>query len=159
MIQRDALRGGVMEPTPRVGQRLAAARLQRGLSQGTVARRAGIAPSYLSRIENSKLQPSFRTVFRVVRAMHVPFEEIAGVEPGARHPKGACPISHSGHCMLDLIHSEFEVAHEPEAEAFTPRQIRLLRRFAAWMRTVPQDRQRAMEILLDELGRAGRPGG
>lgn len=142
-----------MESTPEVGRRLAAARLQRGLSQGTVARLAGIAPSYLSRIENNKLQPSFRAVVRVARAMRVPFDEIAGIEPDVAQLPGACPVSNSGRCLLDLIHGEAEVAHGLPDEAYTPRQVRMLRRFARWIHGVAPDRQRAMEILLEELTR------
>jgi DNA-binding XRE family transcriptional regulator len=135
---------------PKVGQRLAAARLQRSLSQGTVARRAGIAPSYLSRIENDKVQPTFRTVSRVARAMQLSFSELAGGE--ANLDGRVCPVSRSGHCLLDLIHSD--VGKDKDPEGFTTRQVRLLRRFAAWVQTVPADRQRAMEVLLDDLTRA-----
>jgi transcriptional regulator with XRE-family HTH domain len=135
---------------PKVGQRLAAARLQRGLSQGTVARRAGIAPSYLSRIENNKVQPTFRTVSRVTQAMQVSFTEIAGAEPDSSGR--VCPVSTSGQCLLDLIHSD--IAKGKDVDGFTTRQVRLLRRFAAWIQTVPVDRQRAMEILLEDLTRA-----
>lgn len=140
---------------PDVGQRLAAARLNRGLSQGTVSRLAGLAPSYLSRIENGKVQPTFRTVLRVAGAMKVAPEEILGPDP-ATHDHGSCPISASGRCMLDLIRSEAQVARIASGEVYTPREIRLLQRLARWMDGATAERLRAMEILLDEMTRGAK---
>jgi len=141
---------------PDVGSRLAAARRRRGLSQGTVARLAGLAPSYLSRIETSKVQPTFRTVLRVAGALKVSPEEIVGPGPLSQDD-GACPISTSGRCMLDLIRSPAQVARMVSGEVYTPRAIRLFQRLADWMQGAGPDRLRAMEVLLDEMLR-GRPG-
>lgn len=138
---------------PDVGQRLHSARLQRGLSQGTVARRAGIAPSYLSRVENGKIQPTFRTLLRIVRALRADMDEIVSLEQPESERGGACPVTESGHCLLDLIHSETETRRGVRGESYTPREIRLLRRLAMWMRTVRPDRLRAMEVLLEDLMR------
>lgn len=135
-----------------VGHRLRSARLQRGLSQGTVARRAGIAPSYLSRVETESVQPTFRTVLRIQQALKADVVELLGQEPEQRD--GACPVSTSGHCMLDLVRSETDALRAADGEYYTPREIRLLRRLAAWMKAVRPDRLRAMEILLEDLRKA-----
>jgi transcriptional regulator with XRE-family HTH domain len=129
-----------------VGQRLAAGRLQRGLAQGVVAERAGLAPSYLSRIESGKIRPTFATVMRIVDALGAELSEIVGPESGSsrRHP---CPITDKGQCLLDLI------APKADSEHYTPREIRLLRRFAAWLKRVEPNRVRAIEVLLDDLMR------
>lgn len=134
---------------PKIGRRLASARLRRGLSQGTVARLAGIAPSYLSRIENGKVQPTVPTVLKVARAARAGFEEILGGDGSV--PTGACPISVSGNCMLDLIRSDAEVGRIASGETYSPRELRLLKRLAVWMKSAKPDRLRAMEILLDDL--------
>ncbi len=136
--------------SPNIGRRLCAARLRRGLSQGTVARLAGIGASYVSRIETGKIQPSFRTVVRLQRAIKADLEELAGPQPDRRH-RGLCPISSRGSCLLDLIRPEMDAEHKPRSESYTPRQIRLLRSMAHWVRTAPADRLRAMEILLKDL--------
>jgi transcriptional regulator with XRE-family HTH domain len=133
-----------------IGRRLRSARLQRGLSQGTVARRAGIAPSYLSRVETESVQPTFRTVLRIHHALRADVAELLGQEQDER--EGACPVSASGHCMLDLVRSESDASRLAD-EYYTPREIRLLRRMAAWMKSVKQDRLRAMEVLFEDLGR------
>jgi transcriptional regulator with XRE-family HTH domain len=132
---------------PDIGRRLCAARVRRGLSQGTVARMAGIGSSYLSRIENGRIQPSFRTVVRVQRAINADLDELAGPEPDRRR-RGPCPITGSGSCLLDLIR-----AADAKGESYTPRQVRLLRSVASWARRAPPDRLRAMEILVEDLSR------
>jgi len=135
---------------PEVGSRLRTLRLLRGFSQGTVARRAEIAPSYLSRIETGKVQPTFRTVLRVLRALRAQIEEIVDTtqQEGRR---GGCPVSHDGSCLLGLIRPEAQVA--VGGDFYSPREIRLLRRMAEWLRRMQPDRLRAMEILLDDLTR------
>ena len=52
-----------MAPPFEIGKRLGTVRAQRGLSQGTVSRLAGLAPSYLSKIENGRIQPTFPTLY------------------------------------------------------------------------------------------------
>jgi len=138
-----------VEPLPEVGRRLSAARLRRGLSQGQIAMRAGVATSYLSRVENGKIQPSFRTVMRIQRALGVGFEEIAGPDPPKKR-NGPCPVSKKGRCLLDLIRSEALVRHAAE-EAYSPREVRLLRKVATWLKISPSDRVRALETLVDDL--------
>lgn len=139
-------------PVSELGRRLASARLWRGLSQGTVARRAGIAPSYLSRIENGKVQPTFRTVLRVQRALRVDLREILACEKaGGPGWRGACPISRTGVCLLESIRPEREALRDKSGECYTPREIRLVRQLACWIKTVNPDRLRAMEVLMEDL--------
>jgi transcriptional regulator with XRE-family HTH domain len=134
---------------PEVGRRLAAARLRRGLSQGTVARQAGIAPSYLSRLETGRVHPTFRTVVRVARTLRVDLDElVAG--PSERFSRGACPVTREGLCVLDLIQAESH-ARRPGEEAFYPRHVKLLRRLADWMQDASSERLRAIEIVLEEF--------
>jgi len=139
---------------PDIGQRLAAARMRRGLSQGTVARLSGIAPSYLSRIETGKVHPTFRTVQNIAGSLKVSLDEVIGPTPSHDHSDGRCPISTTGACMLDLIRSEVQVSRVASGEVYTPREVRLLQRLATWMKTVGPERLRAMEILLDDLMRS-----
>ena len=135
-------------PAPaNIGQRLSAARLQRGLAQTTVAQAAGLAPSYLSRIENGKVHPTYRTVMQIVEALGAGLEEIAGPLT-AKQRRGPCPVTAKGQCLLDLIHA---VADD---QRYTPREIRLLRRFGSWLKQAEPGRIRAMELILDDLTHA-----
>lgn len=131
-----------------VGRRLGSARLQRGLAQGVVARRAGIAPSYLSRIENAKVQPTFRTVMRIVDVLKADLSEIVQPDDARKKRRGPCPVTTKGHCLLDVIRPEADPEH------YTARQVKLLRLLGDWVQTATPDRLRAMEILLDDLMRA-----
>jgi len=136
---------------PDVGRRLNAARLRRGLSQGTVARRAGIAASYLSRVENGKIQPTFRMVLRIAEAMRADFSEIVGPTKPGNKRAGICPVTDHGRCLLDSIRAETAPDGADEGDSYTPRQVRLLRRLALWMHRADASRLRAMEILLEDL--------
>lgn len=129
---------------PEVGQRLAAARLQRGLAQNEVARRAGLAASYLSRIETGKVHPTIGTVMQVARAMGADLGEVLG-RGEASATRGPCPVTHRGQCLLDLISPMKSEGH------FTAREVRLIRRFASWVEGASATRLRAMEVLLEDL--------
>ena len=146
-----------MKRQPKIGQRLAAARLQRGRTQAEIARSAGIAPSYLSRVETGKIQPTFRTLNRIVSAMGMHFDELEALETKGHAHGVKCPISEQGDCMLDMIHAGGELAPLSAAESYTPRQVKLLRRFAHWLRSAPADRIYALEIMLEDLERATLP--
>jgi len=128
-----------------IGQRLAAGRLRRGLAQAEVARSASLAPSYLSRVESGKIRPTFATVMRIVNALGADLAEIVGPTIPKGRRKGACPVTAGGRCLLDMIGSEADRDH------YSPREIRLLRRFAAWIKQVEPNRVRAAELLLGDL--------
>lgn len=130
-----------------IGQRLAAARLRRGLTQASVAERASLAASYLSRIENGKVHPTYRTITQILQALGADLHEIEGPQATSKRA-GPCPITEKGQCLLDLVHAG------AGPERYTPREIRLLRRFGLWLKSVEPSRVRAMEVILDDLTRA-----
>lgn len=134
--------------TPGIGQRLMAARLQRGLSQSDVARDAGLAPSYLSRIENGRIQPAFRTVMQIAAVLRAGLSELADGPSSGGSLRGPCPVTARGKCLLDLI------AAEADPEHYSPREVRLIRTFASWLKESSPERVRAIEVLLDDLTRA-----
>jgi len=131
-----------------VGRRLAAERQRKGVTQATVARRAGLAAEYLSRIETGRVQPTFRTVLRVAEALDVGLDRI--VCPSTPRQPDPCPVS-GGACMLELVRSEAVIRRGERGASFTPKELRLLRRVADWIRTAPRDRVRALEILMEDL--------
>ena len=139
-----------------IGRRLAHARLRRGLSQGTVARLAGLDPSYISRIETGKVDPTWHTLNRVARALQTSMVEIAAESPVSEAARGPCPITTLGDCLMDRVRSESTVDRSLRDDTFTPRQVKILREFATWLRSVPPGGQHAVEILLAELARGGR---
>jgi transcriptional regulator with XRE-family HTH domain len=130
-----------------VGRRIVASRVQRGLTQAVVSRRAGIAPSYLSRIETGRVHPTVGTALRIAAALRMSLDELLGSTAVPDHR--TCPVSRSGRCLMDLIATG--VDSDPDPERFTPRQIRLLRRFAALVQEGSPHLLRALEVLVAEV--------
>jgi len=135
-----------------LGRRLASARLRRGLSQVLVARRCGLAPSYLSRIETGRIHPTIPTVLRIVRALPTTLGEILGPEP-EEFGERTCPVTED-RCLLELVRADSTLRGEERERCFTVREVRLLRDIAEWIRRVPPDRVKALETLVGELRRA-----
>jgi transcriptional regulator with XRE-family HTH domain len=134
-----------------VGARLAALRAQRGVSQGMVARHAEIAPSYLSRIETGRVQPSLPMLMRILDALHADLTDLRSPGGEKRPPTAACPVSGRGVCLLELVRREAEVARAEGREVYSIREVHLLHDLAAWMRKAAPERVRAIEMLIGEL--------
>jgi transcriptional regulator with XRE-family HTH domain len=139
---------------PDLGQRLAATRLQSGLSQNAVAHRAGLAASYLSRIETGKIQPTVPTANKIATALRVPLGELLGPRPPSHKAQG-CPVSAQGTCLLDLIDPKWEFKSQGRGERYSARQIRLMRRFTALVREGQPELMKGFELLVGSLLEAG----
>ena len=136
---------------PDFGQRIAAFRKQQGLSQGIISQRTGIDPSYLSRLEKGRVHPTVRTALRIAEALRVSLDEILGPSPPEKRNK-SCPVSISGSCLLDLLDTGPVPGNESsDRERYTPRQIRLLRRFNNLIHGSPPDLFKALEVLVQEM--------
>jgi transcriptional regulator with XRE-family HTH domain len=108
-----------------IGTRLLQLRNQKGLSQRQLSQRCGLASSYLSRIENRRLEPRPRTLRRIAAALGVPVSELFEERPGGE--KQTCAITASGRCIMELLRSGRGRASRACAEGYTPRQLQLLR--------------------------------
>lgn len=133
-----------------VGRRIAARRNQQGLSQGTVSRRSGLDPSYLSRIENGKVHPTVRTAMRIADALRISLEDLLGPSPPSRRDR-PCPVSASGSCLMDLIESGPEGPVRKEGERYSLRQIRLLRLFTQVLQQNDPSALKAFETLFNRV--------
>lgn len=111
-----------------IGTRILQARSQRNISQIELARRTGLAGSYLSRIENRKIDPGPRTLKKIAEGLGLPLAELfrEGPEAAALHQ---CVVSMSGNCIMDSMRSRKNKRRKPQpgAENYTPRQLQLLR--------------------------------
>lgn len=89
-----------------VGKALLRIRRQRRMTQREVGRKARLAPSYLSRIENGRVQPTTATLTRLAGALRVkPSAIFAADEQGVDSFTHRCPVSSSGACIGEQIRS------------------------------------------------------
>lgn len=133
-----------------VGRRIAARRRERGYSQATVARRSGIDPSYLSRIETGRVQPSVRMALRIATALRMSLDDVLGPSPAEK--KGQpCPVSLNGRCLLDLIDATTGEADGHGPERYSARQLRMLRRFSALLQRGSPTLLRALDAMMVEM--------
>jgi transcriptional regulator with XRE-family HTH domain len=133
-----------------IGKRIAATRAQRGLSQGLVARRAGTDPSYLSRIETGKVHPTVRTALRIAAARRISLDDLHGPSPADAQGR-ECPVSPSGHCLMDLIDTHAPDGISADPNKYTPRQLRMLSRFSHIVRDADRSLVRSLEVLLEQI--------
>ena len=111
-----------------IGTRILQARTQKNLSQTQLSQRTGMAGSYLSRIENRKIEPGPRTLKRIADALGIPLSELfrEGVAAPSLHQ---CVVTMSGNCIMETMRSRKNKRRPPQpgAENYTSRQLQLLR--------------------------------
>ncbi len=141
---------------PDLGQRIAAHRSQLGLSQTAVAKRAGFAASYLSRIENGKVYPTMPTAQKIATALRVPLSELLEPTPPQRKYQH-CPVTAKGMCLIGLIDPKWGFSSRGRAERYSPRQIRLMRRFTALVREGSPELLKSLEVVVGGLLEPDKP--
>jgi transcriptional regulator with XRE-family HTH domain len=134
------------------GRHLVGVRRSRGLSQASIARLAGVAPSYLSRIETGKVNPTVDTAARIAAAVRTSLDDLV-LGPRGRDRRGACAVSRTGACMLDLARPEVGPVPLPGQEGYTPRQLKLIRKVTALVEAGSPDLLKALEVLVGQLSR------
>lgn len=135
---------------PDLAKRLTATRIQSGLSQRDVAHRAGLAASYLSRIEAGRIQPTVPTANKIAAALNLSLSELLAPRPHNLAKRG-CPVSGNGTCLLDLLDPKWEFQPKGSGEGYSPGQLRLLRRFAALLREASPELTKGLELLVGSL--------
>ena len=108
-----------------IGTRLLQIRNHKGMSQRQLSQRCGLAGSYLSRIENRRLEPRPKTLRRIAAALGITVSELFEERPGGGEQ--TCAITASGRCIMESLHSGRGRVSRARAEGYTPRQLQLLR--------------------------------
>ena len=109
-----------------LGTRIMQLRTQKGMTQRQLSGRSGIAGSYLSRIENRRLEPRPKTLRKIAEALGVPMAEFFQERPGGMKTQ-QCVITTSGNCVMDLLRAGRSRVPQPGRESYSPRQLQLLR--------------------------------
>ena len=133
-----------------IGTRIIQLRNQKGFTQEQLSARTGLAPSYLSRIENRHIEPRPNTLRRIAVALEVPMSEIFQERP-AQLGTLQCVITSSGHCVMDMLRSSHgKPRHSPE-ESYTPHQLHLLRMSNYLIQTADKRLLDTLDVLLAAL--------
>ncbi len=132
-----------------IGTRIIQVRNQKNMSQRQLSERSGIASSYLSRVENRRVEPQPKTLRRIAEALGVPISELFGERLGAAMlPQ--CSISVSGRCISELLQSGRRKL-PPGTESYSPRQLQLLRMAAYLIQTGDHRLLDTLDVLLAAL--------
>lgn len=139
-----------------IGTRIIQIRNQKNLTQSLVSQKSGIAASYLSRVENRRLEPGPKTLRRIALALGVPVSQLFEEGPQAFH-QSRCLITVSGHCIMELLRSARGKAPRAIAESYTPHQLQLLRMANYLIQSGESRVLNALDVLLNAL--LASPGG
>jgi hypothetical protein len=71
------------------------------------------------------------------------------------HKTQGCPVSAQGSCLLDLIDPKWEFQSQGRGERYSPRQVRLMRRFTALVREGQPELMKGFELLVGSLLEVG----
>lgn len=110
-----------------VGKALLRVRLSKGMTQREVGEAAGFAVSYISRIENNRVQPTMRTLSRLAEALDTPVSGIFTIGEGACTPVHKCPVSASGDCIGDSVRSGLGRRPKGKHVPYGEEELRLLK--------------------------------
>jgi transcriptional regulator with XRE-family HTH domain len=138
-----------------IGTRIIQIRNHKGISQRQLSERSGIASSYLSRVENRRVEPQPKTLRRIAEALGVPVSELFDERPAATAVP-QCSISVSGRCISELLTSGRRKLPPPGIESYSPRQLQLLRMSAYLIQTADSRLLDTLEMLLGALLGASR---
>jgi transcriptional regulator with XRE-family HTH domain len=133
-----------------IGSRIIQIRNQKNLTQRQVSERSGIATSYLSRVENRRLEPRPTTLHRIADAMGVPLSQLFE-EGSAASQSSQCVITLSGNCIMDMMRSERGKAPRGTSESYTPHQLQLLRMANYLIQSGDNRVLDALDVLLNSL--------
>lgn len=133
-----------------IGTRIIQIRNEKNLTQQELSRRSGIASSYLSRVENRRLEPQPRTLRRIADALGVPVTDLFQEGPAALKTF-QCAITVSGNCIMEMLRSARGKAARPEAENYSPHQLQLLRMANYLIQSGDSRLLDALDLLLNAL--------
>jgi transcriptional regulator with XRE-family HTH domain len=133
-----------------IGTRVIQLRNQGGLTQQELSDRTGLAPSYLSRIENRHVEPRPSTLRKIASALGVSLTELFQ-ETSPQLGTLQCLITSSGTCVMELLQSGHGKCLTPKAESINPRQLQLLRMANYLIQSADARVLDSLELLLGAL--------
>lgn len=95
-----------------IGEAIQSLRASKGLSQGDLAKQAGVAPSYVSRIEAGKQLPSLSVFTRIARGLGTTLSHLLILGEDQTVPV----LSESRKLLLKSLSREIELAEKLKEE-------------------------------------------
>jgi transcriptional regulator with XRE-family HTH domain len=135
-----------------VGRAILRIRAAKRLSQREVGRKSRLAPSYLSRIENERIEPSIATLGRLAAALDVEVSDFFAVSKRIDDPPCTeCPVSSTGDCIGTLLASGRGPRPRGGKAIYTDDDLRLLLLADYVVRHGAATTRSAMAVLLESL--------
>ncbi len=122
-----------------LGRRIREMRTQKDMSQGDLARRAGLFSSYISRIENGHVAPSLETLEKLAHALDMPLYQFFSEEDA---PHGSLKASRA-----TIRETEW---------AGSGKWKRVLKRFRRLLSRMDEDDRKFLLAIASWLGRRRR---
>ncbi len=133
-----------------LGRKILQLRVDAGKTQREISEVTGLAISYISRLENGRINPSVRTLDKISEALSVQvssfFDGESALETGDR-----CPVSPSGRCILDQPFVNRGRKPKSELECYSPEQLKALRMCSLLLQTGRPQIVRSLNTLIESL--------
>ena len=133
-----------------LGRKILQLRLDARKTQREVSEVTGLAISYLSRLENGRINPSVGTLVKISKALGVQvasfFDGESVVEAGDR-----CPVSPSGRCILDQPFVNRGRKPKSGLECYSPEKLKALRMCSLLLQTGKPQIVRSLNTLIESL--------
>ena len=133
-----------------IGTRIIQLRNQKGMTQQHLSDLTGLAASYLSRIENRRLEPRPHTLSKIALALGVTVSEIFQERP-THLGTLQCVITSSGNCVMNMLQSSHGKRSQPVEESYNPHQLQLLRMTNYLIQTADKRLLDSLDVLLGAL--------
>ena len=133
-----------------IGTRIIQLRNQKGMTQQQLSDLTGLAASYLSRIENRRLEPRPHTLSKIALALGVTVSEIFQERP-THLGTLQCVITSSGNCVMNMLQSSHGKRSQPAEETYNPHQLQLLRMTNYLIQTADKRLLDSLDVLLGAL--------
>jgi transcriptional regulator with XRE-family HTH domain len=141
---------------PPIGERLRAARQERGLSLRGFADRLGVSPSLISQIENGRARPSVNTLYAMTGELGVSIDDLLFVETDRPTADGQ-DAGEGGHGDL-AIHPERAASSSGPVQRSTERRVIRLASGVIWERlTTAHEAEIEFLKVTYEVGGASSP--
>ncbi len=101
------------------------------------------------------MSPSIRTLTKISEALQVPLTSFFDYKP-ILEVQDRCPVSLSGHCILDHLFVGQGRRPEMNQESYSPQQLEILRACDYLLHTGDKETVKMLSLLMKSLTKTGR---